>query len=380
MYAGLAFGAKLSVVTPSNELSMDAQATIEIHLDDLTDTQKSYMESSGVAFTIEFEDNLLYVPQSLQTSFFDTFQNQFDAVNADPNNYTIPDDPDRPVVINDDDVSGRVRIAAARCAKTSEGYVLFSLKVQLKETADQYARDYDITVKPTILNNTNAGYSADGEPIDLVVGSNPNITEPTDDNAYPTIIDKNYAGATGTVTFKSGNGDADDDNDGLTNAKEAEIGTNPNDPDTDNDNYDDGVEVDAGTDPLDPDSHPIPPSFNFDINGDGKVDALSDGTMIMRYLFEVTGDSLVTDIDISSGSRTTAQAIGEFIAEGMENDKALDVNADGVFDALSDGTIIMRYLFEVTGDNLVTDIDITSGSNNTVSKIEAHLNKYMLTD
>ncbi|WP_035695736.1 thrombospondin type 3 repeat-containing protein, partial [Christiangramia portivictoriae] len=38
----------------------------------------------------------------------------------------------------------------------------------------------------------------------------------------------------------------DDDNDGLTNGEEAEIGTDSNDPDTDNDGINDGDEVDGG--------------------------------------------------------------------------------------------------------------------------------------
>ena len=46
---------------------------------------------------------------------------------------------------------------------------------------------------------------------------------------------------------------ADDDDDGLTNEEEAELGTDPNDSDSDNDGISDGDEVDDGTDPLDAD-------------------------------------------------------------------------------------------------------------------------------
>ena len=46
----------------------------------------------------------------------------------------------------------------------------------------------------------------------------------------------------------------DDDGDGLTNAEEAELGTDPSLSDTDGDGYSDGEEVHAGTDPLDSDS------------------------------------------------------------------------------------------------------------------------------
>lgn len=45
--------------------------------------------------------------------------------------------------------------------------------------------------------------------------------------------------------------DSDDDNDGLTDSAEQELGTNPKETDTDNDGLDDGWEVDNGLDPLD---------------------------------------------------------------------------------------------------------------------------------
>jgi P pilus assembly chaperone PapD len=48
----------------------------------------------------------------------------------------------------------------------------------------------------------------------------------------------------------------DTDGDGISNATEIQIGTNPCDPDTDGDGYSDGVEIRAGTDPLNANSKP----------------------------------------------------------------------------------------------------------------------------
>lgn len=48
--------------------------------------------------------------------------------------------------------------------------------------------------------------------------------------------------------------DADPDEDGLTNAEEEELGTDPKEADSDGDGLDDGDEVDLGTDPLVEDS------------------------------------------------------------------------------------------------------------------------------
>jgi hypothetical protein len=56
--------------------------------------------------------------------------------------------------------------------------------------------------------------------------------------------------------FILNNDQEDTDGDGLKDAQEETIGTDPENPDTDGDGYSDGKEVDAGTDPLDPDDYP----------------------------------------------------------------------------------------------------------------------------
>ena len=48
----------------------------------------------------------------------------------------------------------------------------------------------------------------------------------------------------------------DSDGDGLTDAEEAELGTDPNNPDSDGDGYEDGVEFDGNTDPTNANDHP----------------------------------------------------------------------------------------------------------------------------
>ena len=282
-FVGSSFGATLSIVTPDDDLEMTGKATIEVRLDGLTDTEKSYMGSSGAAFTIEYGANLVYVPDTLSSSFFDTFQAQFSAAGTDPNPYTGPVNGiyESPVVINNDDDAGKTMVAAARCTATSASsdYVLFTFKVQLSDTSAEKAGDYNITIKPTILNNTDAGYSADGEPIDVVVGSNPN-KQPTEEGAYPVIIAKDMAEVSGKVTYASediGGPNDDYDNDGLTNAEEEAKGTDPKNPDSDGDGKKDGPEVENGCDPLvdDPQCtikvNPCEGILKGDLNGDNDI-------------------------------------------------------------------------------------------------------------
>jgi hypothetical protein len=56
--------------------------------------------------------------------------------------------------------------------------------------------------------------------------------------------------------------DADADADGLTDAEEAALGTNPDDPDSDDDGFSDGEEVEGGTNPLYVHSHPYEGGYN----------------------------------------------------------------------------------------------------------------------
>jgi hypothetical protein len=52
------------------------------------------------------------------------------------------------------------------------------------------------------------------------------------------------------------NADLDDDNDGLTDMQESELGTDPLSRDTDGDGWSDKEEIEEGTDPLSASSQP----------------------------------------------------------------------------------------------------------------------------
>ena len=59
-------------------------------------------------------------------------------------------------------------------------------------------------------------------------------------------------------------GDSDTDGDGLTDAEESALGTDPTASDSDSDGWDDGVEVETGTDPLDDGDHPYTGGWPID--------------------------------------------------------------------------------------------------------------------
>jgi len=46
-----------------------------------------------------------------------------------------------------------------------------------------------------------------------------------------------------------------------------------------------------------------------DIDGNGQIDAPTDGLLILRYLFGLEGDTLIADVVAADATRTTAADI-----------------------------------------------------------------------
>jgi len=94
------------------------------------------------------------------------------------------------------------------------------------------------------------------------------------------------AGSGNTVQVVAGGGDLDLD--GLSNAAEIALGTNPSNPDTDGDGWPDGVEVQVGSDPLDPASLPKqlfvanPPNIGLVRPGTGDAGGLQMNTTVAK--------------------------------------------------------------------------------------------------
>jgi hypothetical protein len=122
---------------------------------------------------------------------------------------------------------------------------------------------------------------------------------PTDDEDGDTIsdFDENRSidrdtDADGTPDYM----DTDSDNDGLTDAEETTLGTDPTDLDTDGDGESDGVEVSGGSDPLDMDDTLAGRGdFTFDLfpGGMDRTDTLQFDPQIRRadvlFLVDTTG-------------------------------------------------------------------------------------------
>jgi YD repeat-containing protein len=117
---------------------------------------------------------------------------------------------------------------------------------------------------PTPVRVNSAAISSDGTSATLSI-----TTSATSNGRFAAVADNGAADSGGVVTpgnslgvFTDPNGDPD--NDGLANAQELILGTDPFNADTDGDGFSDGVEVASGSDPL----NPLCTPFNCRVSGE----------------------------------------------------------------------------------------------------------------
>jgi hypothetical protein len=87
-----------------------------------------------------------------------------------------------------------------------------------------------------------------------------------------------------------------------------------------------------------------------DVDGNGIADALTDGLLIIRRLFGFEGSDLTEGAVGGHCKRCDATAITTYIDQIHEG---LDVDGNGQTDALTDGLLIIRYLFGFRGTALI---------------------------
>jgi hypothetical protein len=161
----------------------------------------------------------------------------------------------------------------------------------------------------------------------------------------------------------------DSDSDGMPDEWETRYGLDPNDAsDATSDQDNDGVaaleEFLAGT----------IPSGSLDIDGNGQYDALTDGLLLLRGMFGLDDSALITGTIASDAAFTESVDIESRIA--TLGDLA-DIDGNGEIDALTDGLLTLRYLFGLEGDTLIAGVVASDATRTTAVDIEAHLKTLM---
>ena len=115
-------------------------------------------------------------------------------------------------------------------------------------------------------------------------------------------------------------------------------------------------------------------SLNVDQSTASVYDPLTDGLQIMRYLFGVRGDALTANALGATALRKDPVAIVAYL-DGMR--AALDVDNNGTVDALTDGTLILRYLFGLRGAALINGAVGAGATPGAIGAIEGRIQAMM---
>ena len=158
----------------------------------------------------------------------------------------------------------------------------------------------------------------------------------------------------------------DSDNDGLPDFWEQLYGLNPENPlDASSDQDHDGKTA------LEEFNQDSMPSGTIDLDGNGSADALTDGLMILRYLFNIRSESLTQGAISTSAIYTSHE---EIISRITSMGDYLDIDSNGSIDALTDGLMILRYLFNMKTIELIQGAIGSGSTRDQLPDVLLHLN------
>jgi len=111
------------------------------------------------------------------------------------------------------------------------------------------------------------------------------------------------------------------------------------------------------------------PAGLLDIDVNGQFDALTDGLLLLRSMFGLQGNALIVDAVAPGAYYRSANDISQRIESIID---LVDIDGDGSTDALTDGLLVLRYLFGLEGQALVNGV-VAEGATRTTEQIEEHL-------
>ena len=111
----------------------------------------------------------------------------------------------------------------------------------------------------------------------------------------------------------------------------------------------------------------------LDVDASGTSDALTDGLLVIRYLFGLRNTPLVQGAVAPSAQRSTTDIQNYLAGQTTGAPPAFDIDGNGSADALTDGLLILRYLFGVRGAPLIQGAVGSGASRQTSGDIEGYL-------
>ena len=115
-----------------------------------------------------------------------------------------------------------------------------------------------------------------------------------------------------------------------------------------------------------------PFSLRLDVDENGSYDALSDGLLILRALFGLTGNALASNA-LGAGSPFATLPPAALLAHIGDIRPLFDVDGNGQVDALTDGLMLLRYLFGLRGDAMIAQAIGAGATRRTAAQIESYI-------
>ena len=115
---------------------------------------------------------------------------------------------------------------------------------------------------------------------------------------------------------------------------------------------------------------PLPIGPRLDIDWNNVHEPLADGLLILRYLFNLSGNSLINGAIGAGANRTTAPQITSYLNDIRP---ALDIDGNGQVDPLTDGLLILRQMFGLSGNSLINQAVGANATRSTAVAIESQL-------
>ena len=116
-----------------------------------------------------------------------------------------------------------------------------------------------------------------------------------------------------------------------------------------------------------------PMTFSLDIDGNGVSDALTDGLIILKYMDHQLLDA--SDLNPMLSHNAQRQSYTDVVQYIDNGQSLLDIDCNGVIDTTTDGTLIMRYLFGFNQQSLLEDAIGSESMRQSIEDIQAYLDR-----
>ena len=111
----------------------------------------------------------------------------------------------------------------------------------------------------------------------------------------------------------------------------------------------------------------------WDFDQSGSADALTDGLLLLRHAFGLRGSMLTNDAVAPDSPLIAAEV--ELSVDSAYS--VADIDENDTVDALTDGLLLLRYLFGLRGEALIADAVSLEGTRTSVADIESHIQNFM---